>query len=360
MMKHQKSIHKSIYLVMLVLGMLAGCQGQTLPTQTEPSPTPISSATSSPTSLPSLTLTQAPPSPTPATHYQLTFVSECQEESMCMYAIDMGCLESEQPCIGEPQLLFEISKQGQGPRPPISPYDWSPDGQQVVIEAPGLRGKGDVFVGDWAGQNWINLTNTPNYEGSPAWSPDGLYIAYTANSGDPDHIVWAFSTRPDGTGVSQLLSILDFSGVRHPSWSPDGKQLAFVHSDENGYSQIFTANLDGSDLKQLTTGPEDHGLSGFSPDGQWILYTLETEKGSAISNIFLVRPDGSGEIAVTQETRGYRSRPVWSPEGDWIAFAAKIEGNYDIYLIRADGTKLIRVTLGTANEVAPAWRMISP
>jgi len=360
MMKHQKFIHKSIYLVMLVLGMLAGCQPQRLPTPIGSAPTPISPATSFPTPVPSPTLTQATPSPTPATHYQLTFVSECREESQCIYAIDMGCLEAEQLCVGESQLLFEISKQSQGPRPPVFPYDWSPDGQKVAVEATGLNGKADVFVGDWAGQDWINLTNSPNYEGGPVWSPDGLHITFAANSGEPNYILRAFWVTPEGKEIMQILGSQDISDIQQLSWSPDSKWLAFVHSDENGYSQIYVAHPDGSDFRQLTDQIADNFQPDFSSDGQWIVAIRQPDKFSKSDEIILIKPDNSGEIKVLLEQNSYLFTPVWSPVGDWIAFTSDIEGHKAIYLIRSDGTGLTKVTESTTDEFAPAWRILSP
>ncbi len=340
----------SIILLALTLFSLAACQSQTLPTPIGSSPTPV----------PSPTLTQAPPSPTPAIHYQLTFVSKCQEESQCMYAIDMSCLESEQPCIGEPQLLFEISKQNQGPRPPIFPYDWSPDGQKVAIEATGLKGQGDIFVGDWSGQNWINLTNSPNIEGEAAWGPDGSYITYIASSGEPDYKIRAFKISSNGGKAVQLLNTLESVSVGQPSWSPDGKQLAFTHSDGNGYSQIYIAIPDGSDFRQLTDQMANSFQPDFSPDGQWIVASREPERYSNSDELILVKPDSSGEIEVVLKQNGYLFTPVWSPVGDWIAFTSEVNRHSSIYLIRSDGTGLTKVTQSSADEDGPAWRILSP
>ncbi len=368
-------MHNRILLAVLFSVFAAGCQQGMIPPDVVVSRTPFSSTIFPPTSVPtaiptsillpstsvpSVTPARVSLTPTPDMYYQLTYVATCQEESQCMYAIEIGCLETENPCMGESHLLFEITKNGQGPRPPILSYGWSPDGQQIAIEATGLGGKGDVYIGEWDGEIWINLTDSPNYEGRPVWSPDGMHIAYTANTGDPDYIVRYFSIRPDGTEVSQLLSTLNFLDVGYLIWLPDGERVAFLHSDEMGYWQIFVANQDGSNLAQVTRETKDHGLSGVSPDGQWILFTLETEMGSAISNIYLIQPDGNATIAVTDETQGYRSSPVWSPMGDWIAFTAKIDGNYDIFLIRSDGTGLVNVTQSVSDEHAPAWRVVSP
>ncbi len=358
-MKHQKFIHKSIYLVMLILGMLASCQQQTVSTPMDVSSTPFAMDTLVPTPIPS-------PVPTPiltrtslSTQYQLTFVSDCQEDAACVYTIAVGCLESKQPCLETPRQLFEITKQSPGPRLPVLSYQWSPNGLQVVIEAVGFKGKDDIFVGDWDGQNWVNFTNSPTYEGSPVWSPDGLSIAYIANSGEPSYFLRAFTVRLDDKEASQLLSTLDLPSVGPLYWAPDGKQVAFACSDEQGYYQLFLANPDGSNLKQLTSEEENHGLFGFSPDGRWLLYTLETETGVAF-NIYRIRVDGSERVAITQDAEGFKTDLVWSPIGNWIAFTSNVEGNYDIYLIRSDGTGLTRVTKSNVDEYAPAWRILSP
>jgi outer membrane protein assembly factor BamB len=137
-----------------------------------------------------------------------------------MYAIDVGCLENEKPCLGEPQLLYEVSKTDQGPKPPIAYSAWSPDGKQIAIGATGVKGQGDVFAGDWNGKSWINLTNSPLYEGEPAWTPNGLHISYSGSSGEPDYHGWAFMITPDGKHVVELWHqriyqvLMAFPGLR--------------------------------------------------------------------------------------------------------------------------------------------------
>ena len=94
-------------------------------------------------------------------------------------------------------------------------------------------------------------------------------------------------------------------------------------------------------------------------DGRSLLYTLETETGVAF-NIYRIRVDGSERVAITQDAEGFKTDLVWSPIGNWIAFTSNVEGNYDIYLIRSDGTGLTRVTKSNVDEYAPAWRILSP
>ncbi len=330
--KHMKTQRIIYFLVLLtILGLFISCRGKIAPSSAE-------------------------------SRFQLTYVSSCQQKYDCMYAVEVGCLKSEQPCFGKPQLIFSITKQSSGPRPPFISYSWSPNGNQIAIEAVGVKGKDDIFVRDWEGKSWTNITNTPNNEGEPAWSPDSNYLAYTANSGEPEYITKVIRFTLEG-GNSQLLlntlKLSDFPSVHQISWSSNEQQLVFIHSDENGYNQLFITDLDGTNLVKLTNRNTNHFYPSYSPDGQWIVYIRDIKEASKVSNIYLIHPDGTGETAVTQDEKGWKSTPAWSSTGNWIAFTTDIGGNYDIYLIRPDGTGLTKVTNSGVDEITPSWRKIS-
>ncbi len=352
-MQRYYGFYKAILMVVICLCVLVSCQQNK---------NPVSKATSTLTTLSKPTITHRILSPTPTVKYQLTYLSDCEEDYQCMYAVDTSCLEGQQPCLGNPQLLFKIPKTGDGPRLPAGYNSWSPDGQQVAIEAVGSQGKNDIFLGDWAGQKWINLTNSPTYQGEPSWSPDGRRIAYFSNTGKPDYFVRAFWINPAGKNSERLLQSLDasFADTQGISWSPDEKRIVFTHSDNQGHSQIYIANPDGSNLKQLTNQGEDHLHPRFSPDGQGILFTRIADPLTNSGNLYLIRPNGTDERAVTKGSLAELVGASWSPIGNWIAYSSKLEDSYDIYLTRSDGTGLTRATQSNADETFPAWRVILP
>ena len=111
--------------------------------------------------------------------------------------------------------------------PPWGELAWSPDGEKIAFSAPaGHLGAADIFVINADGSGLQNVTNTVTTSFDFAWSPDGRQIAYVEGHlpepGSPLYVVNA-----DGTGKHRLTRplMVDF-GI--PSWSPDGRTLAFT------------------------------------------------------------------------------------------------------------------------------------
>lgn len=153
--------------------------------------------------------------------------------------------------------------------PPVE-LAWSPDGSQIAFV-----GSDDLMLLDLQTSTTRSVSTTLNANAAqPAWSPDGRQIAFNAwgpaipdpNSsdgatllGNPEiHVVEVASGR-------EYPLVADGRGTHHPTWSPDGRQLAFI-SDRSGVSEIWAANVDGSHLRQLThTGQPVTSVTWFRP-----------------------------------------------------------------------------------------------
>ena len=147
------------------------------------------------------------------------------------------------------------------------------------------------------------------------------------------------------------------------AWSPDGSQIAFA-SKRLAISRIYVINADGSGLKQLTTdplgGPVDRaGRSlasdqnpAWSPDGQQIAFASNRDGNL---EIYVMKADGSSLTRLTDDPAD-DDAPAWSPDGTQIAFATKREGNWEIYQMDTSGANLTNRTNNPADDQYPAWK----
>jgi hypothetical protein len=167
----------------------------------------------------------------------------------------------------------------------------------------------------------------------PAWSPDGMRLAYYEDGG-------ITVSKLDGT-ERQAIASPGFD--IEPAWSPEGGKIAFSREE----SQIWSMNADGSGQVQLTGGAWKDSEPAWSPDGTTIAFT-STRDGDA--EIFVMGADGSGETQIT--TNGVSDRdPNWSPDGTQIAF----ERSAEIWRMNADGRGAVQLTSNSIADEMPAW-----
>lgn len=200
---------------------------------------------------------------------------------------------------------------------------------------------------------------------NPDWSPDGARIAFERCS-ETNCEVW--TVKADGTGAKRLgpdcLRRPDAacSDRSTPTWSPNGKQLAFgsaskeVRDGTLKYTEISVMNADGSGVRQVTDVTADKPFSmdvnrpAWSPDGKRLVFEVQNLKTADPPNrraLFVVNADGSGLRQLTPWSLNGGDHPDWSPDGNLILFRAvstaqKHSGN--LYTIRPDGSGLRQLT----------------
>lgn len=219
---------------------------------------------------------------------------------------------------------------------------------EVVITTDQFGGS-EVMVMNPDGSAKTRLTYQGGVSGTV--SPDGLTIAFASQRGGNGYGIYLMNA--DGTGVRELVHRSDFDGS--PAWSPDGTRLAFRSMTDGpygAYGRIWVVNADGTGLRQVspdvdsTTYVFDDSPSWF-PDGHRVLYSrsgflyvVDVDKG-------VVTPVGNGSFT--------GDHPRLSPDGSKIAFAASAGGNYDIYVVDVDGSNLVRLTTDPAQDDMPVW-----
>jgi Tol biopolymer transport system component len=142
------------------------------------------------------------------------------------------------------------------------------------------------------------------------------------------------------------------------SWSPDGSRIAFS-SDRAGNEDIYLMNADGSDLTQLTTHEATDLYPVWSLDGEHILFVTERDGllEDGILTLYIMNPDGSDQrpLGVAEVFEG---DPTYSADGQAMAYMSNEAGDWNIYVMNADGSGVRRVTEGDADEMFPVWRPV--
>ena len=247
----------------------------------------------------------------------------------------------------------------------LTPLIVAIDAQAQIVFVSKRDGNPEIYLMDINGKNQRNLTNNRHEDWHPSWAPDGKRIAFISDrDGHPDRVPGWFTSEiyvMDADGGNQQNLTNNPADDRYPSWSPNGKQIAFV-SDRDGNSEIYVMDADGRNLQRLTENPNEDGYPSWSPDGERIVFTSQREghvedKFGITDEIYVMDTDGGNQQRLT-ENRNNDWDPVWSPDGKRIAFAADRKGDFvkfDIYVMDADGGNQQKLTNHRAWDSSPSW-----
>ncbi len=232
--------------------------------------------------------------------------------------------------------------------------EWSPDGQMIAFESDRDLFS-DIFVMNADGSAQTNVTNNRAFDRSPTFGADGDKIAYDSNLStgvdNPTGDTEIFTVNLDGTDLRQLTN--NTARDLHPDYAPDGRKLAFV-SDRDFAPGVYTMNADGSKQRKSSRGSGVAFASpGWSPDGARIAFTSDQEGGY---DIYVMRANGSGQKRLTINGVPTDSGPVFSPDGAQIAFQTNRDGNFEIYAMSPNGEDQINLTNDPAGDFTPDWQ----
>jgi dipeptidyl aminopeptidase/acylaminoacyl peptidase len=270
----------------------------------------------------------------------------------------------------------------------------SPDGQWVAYVVSTLdsakdRGNSDLYMVSWDGSRTLQLTFTPSEgESSPRWSPDNRYLAFTSSRGGSKTgaQIWLLDR---AGGEAQQLTHLK-TGVADYAWSPDSRTIVIAaldpdsaalerdsakpktpepividryhfKQDVRGYlgkrrTHLYLFDVAAKQVEQLTTGVYDEADPSWSPDGKQIAFvSTRAPDPDRVNdaNIYVMDARPGAEIGRLTSWNGPDGgRPVWSPDGKWIAYLQGSEPEYDAYNLNQ--LAIVPVTGGPARVLTAA------
>lgn len=239
---------------------------------------------------------------------------------------------------------------------------WSPDGGRIAVVNFGASGS--TFTLEVASpEGAIVRTLARGVDlGSPSWSRRGE-IAFEQAAAGRSYPTDVWVVGAGGGGLRRLLA-----NAGGPSWSPDGKEIAFVRAHRDGSDALEIANADGTHARTVLRGYLAN--PAWSPDGKTIAYeTIDAVRrgssGFVVPQIAVVGVDGSGQRQLTS-LHGLQGNmePAWSPDGTEIAFARDRcypeylcpraeQVSVDLWVMAADGSHQRRLVVGGA---WPDWQ----
>lgn len=192
-------------------------------------------------------------------------------------------------------------------------------------------------------------------------SPDGKWAARWSR--DNECCDWSLHIYEGAAGPNRGF-ITRRGGGDLVSWMPDGEWFAFSalpedssHSSNDSDEELYLANIDTHEIKQLTNNDVMDSGPSISPDGTKMAYT---SANNGRNHLYIIDLASGESRLLTSDVQGYNA--VWSPDGAWLAFMSKC-GSKDpmnpthgsLWLIRADGTGMQKIA-ERVNFVEPSWR----
>jgi TolB protein len=230
------------------------------------------------------------------------------------------------------------------------PSDISSEGQHILFVS--FRdGERELYQMRLDGSHVERLTQHDGVDEWGAYDPDSQKIVYISSDNLSTYLQLLDLTerQPYRLGTIQEVGM--------PAWSPQGDRVVFAGWVE-GYFMLFTMPISTNPLawglapaESLTTAYYQQLNPSWSPTGEWIAYYANANGNW---DVYLIRPDGTGQRRLTTSS-DFDGLPRWSPDGERLVFISRRDGNQELYTMHRSGADQTRLTDHPNDDTLPIW-----
>ncbi|HEX9916841.1 MAG TPA: BamA/TamA family outer membrane protein [candidate division Zixibacteria bacterium] len=208
-----------------------------------------------------------------------------------------------------------------------------------------------------------DLESLHSYVSGLAWSPDGYSLAFVSRSGGQDKL---FLVRFKNRKIYKKLKF-DLDEIVSPSWSPSEDEIAFVGL-KDGESDLYVYNLESKQLFRITRDPFEEAEPSWSPDGKFMAFSSDrpttAQETDTARNLFTYHTPNHNLFVWNKETNkiaaltsdwAKNTSPSWSPDGRRICFVSNRNGIDNLYILDIDSLRSYPITNVLTACFSPSW-----
>jgi len=262
---------------------------------------------------------------------RIAYISEASSNEGKKYQLQIADSDGYNP-----RTIFSSSKQLMSPA-------WSPDGRRVAYVS-FENERSEIFVQNVSTGKRSKVSSHPGINSAPSWSPDGGSLALTLSSGgDPEIFILDIES-------GKLRKLTNHYGIdTEAAWSPDGRFIYFT-SNRSGSPQVYQVPFGGGSPKRLTFEGSYNAAPSVAADGKTIAMVHRNDDGYRIAvldtdtNAFSLITDGVLDEA-----------PSFAPNGSMIIYSTRHNNSTVLSAVSADGRVKQRLRLQKEKVREPSW-----